>query len=338
VENSPDLIIRIGRSMRYLYVNPAFERLAGLTREQIIGKTNRDLGMPREQVEFWEQAVHTAFADGSTASIEFELPSFFGRRFFLAQVIPEFNRDGMIESVMVISRDIAERKRAEERVRYVSFHDAVTGLYNRAYFEEELARLDNERALPISIIMGDLNNLKLINDTFGHQQGYKLLIKIAAILRQSCRKSDIIARWGGDEFTVILPNTGYDAAQEVISRVQAECNQVSDMVIRPSIALGIGIKREKDTNIYRIIREAEDRMYHDKAATAKENLERVITAILHKVSESGHETEKHVRRLEGLASALGDTMGLPMSASLRRFRRRRPVSRGCSPIVGSSST
>jgi PAS domain S-box-containing protein len=109
VENSPDLIIRIGRSMRYLYVNPAFERLAGLTREQFIGKTNRDLGMPREQVEFWEQAVHTAFADGSTASIEFELPSFFGRRFFLAQVIPEFNRDGMIESVMVISRDITER-------------------------------------------------------------------------------------------------------------------------------------------------------------------------------------------------------------------------------------
>jgi diguanylate cyclase (GGDEF)-like protein len=79
----------------------------------------------------------------------------------------------------------------------VSFHDSVTGLYNRAYFEEEIKRLDTGRSLPVSLIIGDLNNLKLVNDTFGHEEGDRLLQKIAEILRKTCRNEDVMARWGG---------------------------------------------------------------------------------------------------------------------------------------------
>ena len=116
--------------------------------------------------------------------------------------------------------DITSRKKYEDKIKHLCFHDKLTGLYNRAYFEEELERLNNSRLLPISVIMGDVNNLKVINDTFGHQHGDQLLIKIADILRSTFRKSDVISRFGGDEFSIILPNTSYEKGVEIINRVK----------------------------------------------------------------------------------------------------------------------
>ena len=96
-----------------------------------------------------------------------------------------------------IVRDISNRKKYEQRLRHASFHDQLTGLYNRAYFEEELDRLDKLRQLPLSIIIGDVNCLKLTNDAFGHHCGDQLLKKAARVLKQACRKEDMTARWGG---------------------------------------------------------------------------------------------------------------------------------------------
>jgi len=101
--------------------------------------------------------------------------------------------------------DITERKKTEEHIRYLSFHDHLTGLYNRAFVEEELRRLCISRDLPIGVLLCDVNGLKLVNDAFGHREGDKLLQCFVIVLRESCRKGDIICRWGGDEFILILP-------------------------------------------------------------------------------------------------------------------------------------
>jgi PleD family two-component response regulator len=104
--------------------------------------------------------------------------------------MPLYNDKGELIGTFGISRDITEKKKAEEKIRYLSFNDTLTGLYNRAYFEEELKRLDTESYIPITIVMGDVNSLKLLNDTCGHDKGDELLKKISAILQESIGQPD----------------------------------------------------------------------------------------------------------------------------------------------------
>ena len=310
VESSPDLILRLDPEMRYVFVNAAYEHLTGIARERFIGRTNQELGMPEEQSGQWEDGLRHVFETGREINIEFSFRGLFGNRIFWARIIPEFNRGGVAQTVMMVARDITERKQAEERIRYVSFHDNVTGLYNRAYFEEEVRRLDTGRLLPVSIIMGDVNNLKLINDTFGHHEGDNLLRKIAEILKEACRDEDIIARWGGDEFAVILPETEPGIAREIISRIGEIAARSKGTAIRPSIALGTATKTGPEENIHGIIRQSEARMYDNKLAGIRRNQELVIASLLEKVRDKYPELDQHLERTQGMAREFGTALGL----------------------------
>ncbi|MES0341951.1 MAG: diguanylate cyclase, partial [Candidatus Humimicrobiaceae bacterium] len=160
-----------------------------------------------------------------------------------------------------IVRDITLRKKAEEKIRLLSFHDELTGIYNRSYFEEELIRLNTKRQLPLSIIMGDVNGLKLVNDAFGHQHGDELLKRCARIFEESSRKDDIIARWGGDEFIILLPKTPMENALKIIERVNDRCKTSKLNGIPISISLGAATKISDSQEIGKVIKEAEDAMY-----------------------------------------------------------------------------
>jgi len=301
VDNSPDLIFRMNRQMQYVYVNPAYERLTGISKEQFVGKANSQLGMSQQQVEFWQSEMGRAIESGHERSVEFDLTSLFGKRYFSARLIPEFATSGLVDTVLVIARDITERKRAEEQIRYISFHDEVTGLFNRAFYEEEIRRVDTERDLPISIIMSDVNNLKLSNDVFGHDEGDKLLKTIADCIRKACRQSDIVARWGGDEFAVILPKTDYSTAEEICNRIGQIARESKGTIVQPSLAAGIATKENKNQNIYQIIRQAEERMYDHKLSHSKENQEMVISRLLERTRERIKDYTPHIERSNELA-------------------------------------
>ena len=107
---------------------------------------------------------------------------------------------------------MTEEAEAQRQVRYLSFHDKLTGLYNRAGLEEQIKLLDVRTCLPLSLIMGDLNGLKLVNDAFGHQAGDALLTTTAQILKDVSREGDIVARLAGDEFVILMPNASDDDA------------------------------------------------------------------------------------------------------------------------------
>lgn len=138
--------------------------------------------------------------------------------------------------------NVSLRRQTEEKIQHMSFHDTLTDLYNRAYLDKEMERLDTERQLPLSIIMADLNGLKLINDTYGHETGDKMLKAAADILRQACREEDIIARWGGDEFTILLPQTKKEDAAAICSRITGNCQAEFLEGIPLSMAVGMATK------------------------------------------------------------------------------------------------
>ena len=217
------------------------------------------------------------------------------------------------KQIISIVGDITERKDAEEKIKYMSFHDYLTGLYNRAFFEEELKRLNVQRNLPLSVVLGDINGLKIINDAYGHEKGDELLIKVASILRQCFRKSDIISRWGGDEFIILLPATDYRSAEEIVDRIEEACSKYNIEGMPVSISLGISTKITEDENIEEKLKDAEDKMYHQKMSDEKRTHRSMISYIEKSLDKKDYETEDHVRRMEKLSLMLGKDLKLSES-------------------------
>lgn len=209
-----------------------------------------------------------------------------------------------------IVRDISERKRYERQLRYKSFHDSLTSLYNRAYFEEELKRLNNNRQLPLSIIIGDVNCLKLVNDAFGHQKGDRLLQEAANIIKKSCRKGDIIARWGGDEFAVLLPKTSETAADEAAKRIRENAEGSSILQIPISLSLGRETKVKEGEKIQVVIRKAEDKMYRQKLLEKKEISYKVLLSLQETLFQKSYYNREHADRVRDMALSLGASLSL----------------------------
>ncbi len=208
---------------------------------------------------------------------------------------------------------IVEHKQSEEKIRYISFHDNLTGLYNRAFMEEEMDRLDSERQLPIGLIMADLNGLKLVNDTYGHSVGDQMLKTVASILKSSCRKEDVIARWGGDEFIILLPKTNSDLVEVICKRIRMKCRAANIEGVPVSLALGYAVKDEAATTFSDTIKEAEGYMYKRKLADSKSTKSAVLNALLKTLGAKSYETEEHSCRMQVMALEFGEKLGLPDS-------------------------
>ena len=207
-------------------------------------------------------------------------------------------------------RDITARKRNEEEILYLSFHDVLTGLYNRRYFETELQRLDTARQLPISIISGDVNGLKLTNDIFGHACGDELISTAARLLQQCCRAEDIVVRYGGDEFVVFLPQCDAAAADEIIARVQNKCRDSFVQGVPVSLALGAASKTEPDEELFSIVNLAETRMYRNKLSVENRVRLDTLEALERSVGEKDY-TEDHSRRLRASVLQFSEYLQLP---------------------------
>lgn len=199
----------------------------------------------------------------------------------------------MVEGFVV---DITERKKNEAKINYMTFHDNLTGLYNRAYIEDIMKRIDTERKLPISIIMADLNNLKLINDSIGHHEGDRLIKKTAEILKKSCRQEDIVARWGGDEFVVLLPNTSLQVSETIVERIDNKANQ-NNLKFGLSIAIGLACKENIGKDFLHTLDKAESRMYTNKLTKNNSRSRDIVSGILNTLKEKSFETETHVNRM-----------------------------------------
>jgi diguanylate cyclase (GGDEF)-like protein/PAS domain S-box-containing protein len=272
-ENSADIIWRIDADHRFIYASPADERVRGFHHKEILGQPLWSAMHPdfvalmQERCREYLAAIADV-ADPAPLRVEVPLRCKDGGSLW-AEILsnPVREEDKSIRGFHLVARDISQRKTYEEHLVFVSTHDALTGLYNRAYFETELQRASVGRQLPISVIMADVDGLKAVNDSLGHAVGDDLIKTAAEVLNKAFRTSDLVARLGGDEFAVLLPGADEAAVAESLKRICTElwtCG-LQNRPFRLSLSLGAATARTPE-EMEHVLREADRRMYEDKTA------------------------------------------------------------------------
>jgi diguanylate cyclase (GGDEF)-like protein/PAS domain S-box-containing protein len=230
---------------------------------------------------------------------------------------------GKILGVVIVFRDVTEEKKRQDQIRYISYHDALTGLYNRRYCEEQLAAVDIMENLPISVVMGDLNGLKMTNDAFGHTQGDRLLQKAAEAIGAACGANGIAARWGGDEFVVLLPGTNREAAEKIVEKIEKIESGMKVGPIGVSVSFGCGTKEKDTEEIRTALKNAEDRMYENKVVESESTRGQLIETMIATLCDNNPFEIKHYKRVGELAQKIGEAMHLPKDdiARLKKIGR-----------------
>ncbi|MGE5629167.1 MAG: PAS domain S-box protein [Solirubrobacterales bacterium] len=296
---------------RFLGVNDALCKMMGFTKEEILQMSVADLAYNRNGEANVKKRIEKIKEKGSSI-FEAQYKRKNGDIIY-AEVsvtyLPISNR------MCNFLRDITERKQKEREIEFLSYHDILTGLNNRNFFEKECIRLNETGELPISVIMGDLNGLKLTNDAFGHKHGDRILCTVAEIMKVCTRGRGTIARIGGDEFCILLPNTKEEAAVIICDEIYSTCNNteltINNSVYHPSISLGVATKIEIEKPIDETIKNAEDSMNKRKLLESKSTHNSLIANIRTTMFEKSHETREHADRLVTLAKKIGTYLNLP---------------------------
>lgn len=201
-------------------------------------------------------------------------------------------------------------EKSKDELRYKSYHDELTGLYNRSYYNEQLEILNVESQLPLSILLADCNGLKITNDTLGHDEGDQLLIKISEIIKRHCRGRDIVARIGGDEFVIIMPQTSNTDAERICSDIKASCAQSKKDPIKPSVAIGCATKTSMTEALQSVFKKAEDHMYENKMYESEGTHTSILESLKTMLRETTSETADHSKRMEIMAVEMGKALQL----------------------------
>jgi len=187
--------------------------------------------------------------------------------------------DGITQGEFVTLTDVSRNRLLIDRLRDMAGVDVLTGTANRYRYQDLLRKLDKTENYPLAVVIGDVNGLKFVNDTYGHLMGDQYIKDIAAVLVDCCPKGGYVARYGGDEFATLLVKSPPEAVEEYIADVDRSLkNPRDDMVHQPSIAMGYAIKYHGNENLSALIGQADQKMYEDKQARKKAEREALKNA------------------------------------------------------------
>ena len=310
----PDLIFYKNKQGIYLGCNKAFEMSSGISREELVEKNDFEI-YDKRTAQMFINADRKVFEEKEEQIRTEETVTYPNGDQIITETLKTkyYDTEGEVAGLIGISRDITKRKKEQERIEYLSTHDIMTGLYNRMYYDNELDRIDSDQVLPYSIVVADIDSLKLTNDLFGHSQGDKLIIRTAELLKKFCDKG-IVARVGGDEFSIILLEVdevelknSVDKFNLELAKIESESSETSELL---SVSLGYATKSRPDQTIAEVTNAAEEFMYRRKLLKHQSIRSTLLSTIKELLFSKSNETMEHADRMTDLAKKLGVEVGL----------------------------
>ena len=312
IANISDVILILDENAVVKYSSPNMEERYGWTINDFDGLPSWEVIHPDDRARVQEEFASLLQTDGIIKAMETKYQCKDGSYRDIEITGVNLLKDPNIQGLLLTYHDITERKKQEARLLYMGYHDPLTGLYNRTFFEEEMRRLDTKRQLPLSVVCGDINGLKLINDVLGPAEGDKLIQKIARILKKCCRKEDILARTGGDEFGILLPKMNMENTKKLVDRLYDACeeNKNENDLYTASISLGYATKTEDTESIENKVKLAGEHMNKRKLLERKSLHNSLLSSFKTTMIEKSQHTEEHAERLIRLSRKLGMEMKL----------------------------
>ena len=320
-EKSKVIAFELDEKGLYTYVSPAVETILGYKPEELVGKRYfYDIASPEKRSSLKEYGEFVLTQGETVSDFEHLLQRKNGQEIWVTtNGFSLLDEHGKTKAFRGMDIDITHLKKAEEKIRYLSYHDQLTGLYNRHFFEAEIERLDTWRNWPLTVMMVDANGLKLINDAFGHHAGDELLVKMAQVLKKSVRSDDIISRIGGDEYVLLLPKTSEEEAEKMIERIQANAAPMTVRGLPLSFSYGFYTKATENLTMEDALKLAETKMYNQKNERRKSLRKEMIQGILERLFDALPDEKRHGENVSDLCYRIGKSLAID-GDELRRLK------------------
>ena len=315
IETIGEAVIATDTQGRITLMNGVAEKLTGWSFEEAFKVPLQDVFviLSERTGETAENPIEKVLATGKSQKAENQtlLLSRTGRRISVENNAAPIREDfGTLTGVVMALRDVTREKVERREIEFLSLHDALTGLHNRRYFELHLAELSFPERVPVAVVMGAVNGLKITNDVFGHDLGDRLLCEVAGILCECVRHDDLLVRMGGDEFLLILPGLEEKETNELCGRIRSACQGMSVCALPVSISLGSAVWKDPAHGLGETIKNAENDMYKNKLLENQVFRSSLLNSIKQLLFDRCLETDRHTERLSACCIRIAEEMGL----------------------------
>ena len=312
IDNIPQLIFFKDTQGIYKIANkPCLDFYSEKGINNIIGKSDSELKLDKNFINTCEKNDKLVIYKRKPVYIEERINSNNTQQIFQTVKTPVIDKNNEFIGIVGVAHDITEQKKFEEDLKHLSYTDSLTGLHNRAYFTKKVNELIKEEAFPIRIIMGDVNGLKMVNDTFGHIEGDNLIIAMSNRLK-SLYNNDLIFRWGGDEFILLVPNCNSCVEFDLMRKITTIDNSSLNLNFTLSMSIGSSIIKNKYDNLDDALKDAENELYSHKLLVGKNVRISILTNLIKTLHVKNIENIEHIDRVIDLCLKLGKKLNLSL--------------------------